>query len=90
MSRVDALFKSLFTLLAGVIFLDLAIQILISTIARFLPQILELSVVFITVTAIVGYLRRSLRFPRKPLIPPNTPSLGSEKHRRARSTGSNI
>jgi len=84
---IDSIAQSLFSFLLAIIFINIALQALISMFLRFLPQIIGLGLITIGMTALVTVGRQSFRRRRPPLLPPDTPSLSSHKQRRARSTG---
>lgn len=86
----DRIAKSLFTFLLTIIFIDLALQAMIAMVVRFLPLLIGLALVVIGLTVVVTVCKQSLRRPRTPLLPPNTPSLSAHKRRRARSTGGGL
>lgn len=89
-SFIDTIAKSLFGFFLRIIVLCIALQALISLVGQYLPYLIAFGIVAVAFSTLVTVLRYWPRYPRSPLIPPNTPPLSGHKSKRSRSTGGQI
>jgi hypothetical protein len=91
MTRIDRMFASLakllLTVIFGLLFLAMALDVLLSVVSRFLPELIVLAVIIVLVCGFITARRRS----QPPIsVPPEIASLANHKIRRSRSTGSQL
>jgi len=63
------------------------LEILLTAVTKALPVIVDCAVITFLVAVVVTAVMHRQRYPKKPLLPANAPSLGEHRQRRARSTG---